>query len=120
MPRKIAGIAMMTMEASIVAMVMLSVVLDRAIHLYRSPRPAPPALDCLSAEAPAGPPLATAAFAPLRLLLSAPLPPSWLIFRTCHEPTASHLLNHNYLPAARMGGAPAAGGGAAIRWRASR
>ena len=29
-----AGIAMITIEASIVAIVMLSVVLDRAIHLY--------------------------------------------------------------------------------------
>ena len=33
MPRKMAGIAMMTIEASIVAMVMLSVVFDSAIHL---------------------------------------------------------------------------------------
>src|ERR1700750_3106304 len=39
MPRKMAGIAMITIEASIVAIVMLSVVLDRAIHLYRSGRP---------------------------------------------------------------------------------
>src|SRR6266481_233727 len=34
MPRKIASIAMITMDPSIVAIVMLSVVLDRAIHLY--------------------------------------------------------------------------------------
>ena len=33
------GIAMITIEASIVAIVMPSVVLDRAIHLYRSGRP---------------------------------------------------------------------------------
>src|SRR5213078_709255 len=39
MPRKMAGIAMITIEASIVAIVMLSVVLDRATHLYRSGRP---------------------------------------------------------------------------------
>src|SRR5580765_1008408 len=39
MPRKMAGIAMITIEASIVAIVMLSVVLDRAIHLYRPGRP---------------------------------------------------------------------------------
>jgi hypothetical protein len=36
-----AGIAMITMDASIVAIVMLSVVLDRAIHLYRSDRGPP-------------------------------------------------------------------------------
>ena len=35
MPRKMAGIAMITIDASMVAIVMLSVVLDRAIHLYR-------------------------------------------------------------------------------------
>ena len=35
-PRKMAGIAMITMEPSMVAIVMLSVVLDRAIHLYLS------------------------------------------------------------------------------------
>jgi hypothetical protein len=33
MPRKMAGIAMITIEASIVAIVMLSVVLDSATHL---------------------------------------------------------------------------------------
>ena len=33
MPRKIAGSAMITMEASMVAIVMLSVVLERATHL---------------------------------------------------------------------------------------
>jgi hypothetical protein len=33
MPRKIAGIEMITIEASIVAIVMLSVVLDSATHL---------------------------------------------------------------------------------------
>ena len=32
-----AGIAMITIEASIVAIVMLSVVLDSATHLYRPP-----------------------------------------------------------------------------------
>ena len=35
MPRKMAGIAMITIEASIVAIVMLRVVLDSATHLYR-------------------------------------------------------------------------------------
>jgi hypothetical protein len=34
-----AGIAMITIEASIVAIVMLSVVFERAIHLYLSGRP---------------------------------------------------------------------------------
>ena len=33
MPRKIAGSEMITIDASMVAMVMLSVVLDRATHL---------------------------------------------------------------------------------------
>ena len=33
MPRKMAGIAMITMEVSIVAIVMLSVVLESATHL---------------------------------------------------------------------------------------
>src|SRR5215469_15507913 len=36
MPRKMAGIAMMTMEPSIVAIIIVSVVFDSAIHLYRS------------------------------------------------------------------------------------
>ena len=45
MPRKMAGIAMITIEASMVAIVMLSVVLDRAIHLYRSGRPPKPGLN---------------------------------------------------------------------------
>jgi len=35
MPRKMAGIAMITIEASIVAIVMLRVVLERATHRYR-------------------------------------------------------------------------------------
>jgi hypothetical protein len=34
-----AGIAMITIDASIVAIVMLSVVFDSAIHRYRSGRP---------------------------------------------------------------------------------
>ena len=37
MPRKMAGIAMITIEPSIVAIVMLSVVLDSATHLYFTP-----------------------------------------------------------------------------------
>src|SRR5271165_2020443 len=45
MPRKMAGIAMITIEASIVAIVMLRVVLDSAIHLYRSDR-CPDACSC--------------------------------------------------------------------------
>src|SRR5215469_17141423 len=39
-PRKMAGIAIMTIDPSIVAIVMLSVVLDSAIHLYLSDCPA--------------------------------------------------------------------------------
>lgn len=41
MPRKMAGIEMITIEASIVAIVMLSVVFDSAIHLYLSPGAGP-------------------------------------------------------------------------------
>ena len=50
-----AGIAMITIDASMVAIVMLSVVLDSAIHLYRPPsapsarRPAVPVQPWLSA-----------------------------------------------------------------------
>src|SRR5215467_8125027 len=36
MPRKIAGIAMITIDPSIVAISIVSVVFDSAIHLYRS------------------------------------------------------------------------------------
>src|SRR5215472_2499594 len=36
MPRKMAGIALMTIEPSIVAIIMVSVVFDSAIHLYSS------------------------------------------------------------------------------------
>jgi len=91
---------MITIDASIVAIVMLSVVFDSAIHLYRPPLPAPagcgPARS--AGAAPSRPPLAAAVlaavvraavvraavvlapappararppFAPLRLLLSA-------------------------------------------------
>jgi hypothetical protein len=60
-----------------VAIVMLSVVLDRATHLYLSGRPT------------AGPdPFA----APFR---------SWFVSTLCRtftQPTAEHLLNDNYLP----------------------
>src|SRR5215471_4919996 len=70
MPRKMAGIAMITIEASIVAIVMLSVVLDRAIHLYRPGRA----------------PLAVAAAVPFTT-----------IRRTLTQPTANHLLDGNYL-----------------------
>ena len=41
MPRKMAGIEMITMDASIVAIVMLRVVLDSAIQRYRSGLPSP-------------------------------------------------------------------------------
>src|SRR5215469_10814497 len=43
-PRKIAGIAMITIDVSIVAIIMLRVVLDRAIHLYLPPAPLSPPL----------------------------------------------------------------------------
>ena len=42
MPRKMAGIAIITIDASMVAIVMLSVVLDKAIHRYLSGGVAPP------------------------------------------------------------------------------
>src|SRR5208282_6743033 len=74
-PRKMAGIARITIEASIVAIVMLSVVLDSAIHRYRSGRPPfgrdPP-------DAPFTCPEST-------------------LCRTLTQSTAEHLLNGNYL-----------------------
>src|SRR5690348_13634357 len=72
MPRKMAGIAMITIEASIVAIVMLSVVLDRATHLYRSGRP------------------------PLAVAEPFTCPESTLC-RTLTQSTANHLLDGNYL-----------------------
>src|SRR5438067_8192712 len=78
MPRKMAGIAMITMEASIVAIVMLSVVLDRAIHLYRPGRP-------------------RAAVEPFTC-------PKSTLRRTLTQSTANHLLNGNYLPPPRVSG----------------
>ena len=42
MPRKMAGMATITIDASIVAIVMLSVVLDRATHRYLSGRASAP------------------------------------------------------------------------------
>ena len=76
MPRKMAGIAMITIEASIVAIVMLSVVLDSAIHLYRSGRPP---FGCDPPDAPFTYPKPT-------------------LCRTLTQSTAKHLLNGNYLP----------------------
>src|SRR5207244_1770561 len=84
MPRKMAGMATITIEASIVAIVMLSVVLDRATHRYvlapwgepESP-PEPPALGGTHPPEP-----------PLESRLS----------RTLTQSTAKHLLNGNYLP----------------------
>src|SRR6266571_3277287 len=82
MPRKMAGIEMITIDASIVAIVMPSVVLDRATHLYRSPaRPA--------------------AAVPCRARLSRQAgrrcPPRPENRRTSAEPTADQLLDGNYL-----------------------
>src|SRR5438132_10472359 len=74
MPRKMAGIAMITIEASIVAIVMLSVVLDRAIHLYlpgRPPFPVEPAVWLTRAES--------------------------ALLRTFTQFTSEHLLDGNYL-----------------------
>ena len=74
MPRKMAGIATITIEASIVAIVMLSVVLDSAIHRYRS-GPAP-----FSRDPPDAP-------------FTCPKP---TLCRTLTQSTAEHLLNGNY------------------------
>ena len=80
MPRKMAGIAMITIEASIVAIVMLRVVLDRATHRYRS------------------------GFPPSAVLTAVPLPldvpfscPDSTLRRTLTQSTANHLLNGNYI-----------------------
>jgi len=66
-----AGIAMITIEASMVAIVMLSVVLDRAIHLYRPGRP------------------------PLTVAEPFTCPESTLC-RTLTQSSLRHLLNGNY------------------------
>src|SRR5512142_114445 len=84
MPRKMAGIAMITIEASIVAIVMLSVVLDRATHRYRSGRPVPASPSAL--PAPPGVPFAD----PFRC-------PDPTLRRTLTQSTANHLLNGNYI-----------------------
>ena len=78
MPRKMAGIAMITMDASMVAIVMLSVVLDSAIHLYRPP--SAPAGECPFSVAPA----------PRARLRSASLD-------TLIHATPDQLLDRNYL-----------------------
>src|SRR6478609_684647 len=82
MPRKMAGIAMITIEASIVAIVMLSVVLDRATHRYRSGRPSTRS----ALPAPPAVPLAD----PFRC-------PDSTLRRTLTQSTANHLLNGNYI-----------------------
>jgi hypothetical protein len=81
-----AGIAMITIEASIVAIVMLSVVLDSAIQRYRSGFPLADALltDALLADDGAGTPDAR-----FTLPESAPS-------RTLTQSTANHLLDSNY------------------------
>src|ERR1700739_2550734 len=78
-PRKIAGIAMMTMEPSIGAIVMLSVVFERAIHLYLSGCPSDV---CSSGSG-------------CRLEITP----------TLIQPTSGRLLDHNYLPARYAGNA---------------
>src|SRR5271167_1657459 len=75
MPRKMAGIATITIDASIVAIVMLSVVLDSAIHRYRSGFPP------FGRDSPD---------APFRC-------PESRLCRTLTQSTARHLLNGNYL-----------------------
>src|SRR6266702_5259189 len=58
MPRKIAGIAMITIDVSIVAIIMLSVVLESATHLYL-PLPASACPDADGGAAGAGDAAAT-------------------------------------------------------------
>src|SRR5579859_1369929 len=79
MPRKMAGIAMITIEASIVAIVMLRVVLDRATHRYRSGRPSP-----------VTPPAPVLPDVPFRC-------PDSTLRRTLTQSTPDHLLNGNYV-----------------------
>src|SRR5579859_6876358 len=79
MPRKMAGIAMITIEASIVAIVMLRVVLDRATHRYRSGRPSP-----------VPPPAPVLPDVPFRCPYSTLRP-------TLTQSTPDHLLNVNYV-----------------------
>src|ERR1039457_7398453 len=94
MPRKMAGIAMITMEASIVAIVMLRVVLERATHLSRSPGGRCP--EPSGAAAPGAPPLPC-------LVAPAPWAPVWsAIFRTMIDPTVDKLFNQNYLTVRRL------------------
>jgi hypothetical protein len=77
-----AGNAMITIDASMVAIVMLSVVLDSAIHLYRPPSASPAASRPCPFSVGSAPP------APLR---SASLD-------TLIDVTANQLLDRNYLP----------------------
>src|SRR5256885_11073256 len=79
MPRKMAGIAMITIEASIVAIVMLRVVLDSATHRYRPDFP--------SAVFTAAPPPPDV---PFRC-------PEATLRRTLTQSTAKHLLVGNYI-----------------------
>ena len=81
MPRKMAGIAMITIDASMVAIVMLSVVLDRAIHLYRPVLAGgddPPKPPRLGGTHPPEPPLEST------------------LCRTLTQSTPGHLLDGNY------------------------
>jgi hypothetical protein len=72
-----AGIATITIDASIVAIVMLSVVLDRAIHRYLSGRPSWP-------DDPPGVP-------------DVPFTcPESTLCRTLNDSTLNHLLDGNY------------------------
>ncbi len=88
MPRKMAGIAMITIEASIVAIVMLSVVLDRAIHLYVLARG-----DCAG---PGGRPPGTPRSRGGTLPPVPPWPLESTLCRTLTQSSPRHLLNGNY------------------------
>jgi hypothetical protein len=72
-----AGIATITIDASIVAIVMLSVVLDRATHRYLSGRASAPGDPVGAPDVPFIWPVST-------------------IFRTLTQSTPTHLLSGNY------------------------
>ena len=76
-----AGNAMITMDASMVAIVMLSVVLDSAIHLYRPPSAPPRPAPC-----------------PFSLGSAPPAPLRSASLDTLIDVTANQLLDRNYLP----------------------
>src|SRR5450432_90637 len=100
MPRKMAGIEMMTMDASIVAIVTDRVVFDRAIHLYRPPSSTPPSSMPSSAALRSAAPEPPAAVPPAAVPLSTGRPAACRrseIPRTVTQLIPRQLLDGNYL-----------------------